>query len=265
MNKVDVVAEQLRRRTANSLGSACVGQGSINIEQKNKVDGVAEWLSRWSPNSLGSVCVGKGSINIEQKNNVDEVVKATANQLGSAGEGIKNIEYSNNVEEVAEWLRRWTANPLGSVRVGQLSINNEQQNSEDEVSTWLRQGIKNIDNRNCVDEVTEWLRRWTANPSSSARVGSFRSYYPYGLNVIWKGESVLLAFKQKSDDSLYIPNFDKSIDNSNNIRSARISRAKRRKRVTRDMSTLKNSMLELAVKFDDNYNTGFIKSFMFGI
>ncbi|GFY00884.1 retrovirus-related Pol polyprotein from transposon opus [Trichonephila clavipes] len=95
--------------------------------------------------------------------------------------------------------------------------------------------------------------------------GSFRSYYPYGLNVIWKGESVLLTFKQKSEDSLYIPNFDKSIDNSNNIGLARISRAKRRKRVTRDMSTLKNSMLELAVKFDDNYNTGLIKSFMFDI
>ncbi|GFU20508.1 uncharacterized protein TNCV_2522451 [Trichonephila clavipes] len=95
--------------------------------------------------------------------------------------------------------------------------------------------------------------------------GSFRSYYPYGLNVIWKGESVLLAFKQKSEDSLYIPNFDKSIDNSNNIRLARISRAKRRKRVTRDMSTLKNSMLELAVKFDDNYSTGLNKSFMFGM
>ncbi|GFV29372.1 hypothetical protein TNCV_437911 [Trichonephila clavipes] len=40
---------------------------------------------------------------------------------------------------------------------------------------------------------------------------------------------------------------------------ARISKTKRRKRVTRDMSTLKNSMLELAVKFDDNYNTGLIK------
>ncbi|GFX93129.1 mariner Mos1 transposase [Trichonephila clavipes] len=46
---------------------------------------------------------------------------------------------------------------------------------------------------------------------------------------------------------------------------ARISKAKRRKRVTRDMSTLKNSMLELAAKFDDNYNTGLIKSFMFGL
>ncbi|GFX30544.1 hypothetical protein TNCV_3461951 [Trichonephila clavipes] len=47
--------------------------------------------------------------------------------------------------------------------------------------------------------------------------------------------------------------------------AARISKAKRRKRVTRDMSTLKNSMLELAAKFDDNYNTGSIKSFMFGL
>ncbi|GFY20330.1 transposable element Tcb1 transposase [Trichonephila clavipes] len=55
---------------------------------------------------------------------------------------------------------------------------------------------------------------------------SFRSYYSYGLNVIWKGESVLLTFKQKPEDSLYIPNFDKSIDNSNNIGFVRISRAK---------------------------------------
>ncbi|GFS79678.1 uncharacterized protein TNCV_4241371 [Trichonephila clavipes] len=98
-----------------------------------------------------------------------------------------------------------------------------------------------------------------------SNAGSFRTYYPYGLNVIWKGESVLLTFKQKSEDSLYIPNFDKSINNSNNIGLARISRAKRRKRVTRDMSTLKNSVLELAVNFDDNYNTGLIKSFMFGM
>ncbi|GFU58895.1 hypothetical protein TNCV_547671 [Trichonephila clavipes] len=41
-----------------------------------------------------------------------------------------------------------------------------------------------------------------------------------------------------------------------NVVQTRISKAKRRKRVTRDMSTLKNSMLELAAKFDDNYNTG---------
>ncbi|GFX82391.1 hypothetical protein TNCV_2870721 [Trichonephila clavipes] len=47
--------------------------------------------------------------------------------------------------------------------------------------------------------------------------------------------------------------------------AARISKAKRRERVTRDMSTLKNSMLELAAKFDDIYNTGLIKSFMFGL
>ncbi|GFV69803.1 hypothetical protein TNCV_431221 [Trichonephila clavipes] len=59
---------------------------------------------------------------------------------------------------------------------------------------------------------------------------NIKSYYPYGLNVIWKGESVLLAFKQESEDSLYIPNFDKYIDNSNNIRLARISRAKRMKK-----------------------------------
>ncbi|GFV61910.1 hypothetical protein TNCV_4107141 [Trichonephila clavipes] len=49
------------------------------------------------------------------------------------------------------------------------------------------------------------------------------------------------------------------------LRSGReFQKAKRRKRVTRDMSTLKNSMLELAAKFD-NYNTGLIKSFMFGL
>ncbi|GFW23772.1 uncharacterized protein TNCV_2033151 [Trichonephila clavipes] len=78
---------------------------------------------------------------------------------------------------------------------------------------------------------------YCCNPYGKA--APIRTYYPNGLNVIWKGESVLLTFKQKSEDSLYIPNFDKSIDNSNNIGFARISRAKRRKRVTRDMTTLK--------------------------
>ncbi|GFV42997.1 uncharacterized protein TNCV_3680221 [Trichonephila clavipes] len=60
---------------------------------------------------------------------------------------------------------------------------------------------------------------------------------------------------------------DKYIDvyYATKVLQARISKAKRRKRVTRDMSTLKNSMLELAAKFDDNYNTGLIKSFMFGL
>ncbi|GFX49500.1 uncharacterized protein TNCV_4901421 [Trichonephila clavipes] len=96
------------------------------------------------------------------------------------------------------------------------------------------------------------------------KINKQRSYYPYGLNVIWKGGSVLLPFKQKSEDSLNIPNSDKSVDNSNDIGFVRISRAKRRKRVTGYMTTLKNSMLELAVKFD-NYNTGLIKSFMFGM
>ena len=28
----------------------------------------------------------------------------------------------NSVDEVAEWLRRWTANPLGSARVGSNPI-----------------------------------------------------------------------------------------------------------------------------------------------
>ena len=30
--------------------------------------------------------------------------------------------YRNYVDEVAEWLRRWTANPLGSARVGSNPI-----------------------------------------------------------------------------------------------------------------------------------------------
>ncbi|PRD25092.1 UNVERIFIED_CONTAM: hypothetical protein NCL1_41896 [Trichonephila clavipes] len=96
-------------------------------------------------------------------------------------------------------------------------------------------------------------------------ISSFRSYCPYGLNATWNGGNILPSFKQKSEDSLYIPNFDKSIGNNNNIGIERISGVKRRKRVTRDMTTLKKSMLELANKFDDKYNTGLIKSFMFGM
>ena len=32
------------------------------------------------------------------------------------------LKLSNTVDEVAEWLRRWTANPMDSVRVGSNPI-----------------------------------------------------------------------------------------------------------------------------------------------
>ena len=32
------------------------------------------------------------------------------------------IHLANHVDEVAEWLRRWTANPMGSARVGSNPI-----------------------------------------------------------------------------------------------------------------------------------------------
>ena len=33
-----------------------------------------------------------------------------------------NLNYTVFIDEVAEWLRRWTANPLGSARVGSNPI-----------------------------------------------------------------------------------------------------------------------------------------------
>ena len=35
---------------------------------------------------------------------------------------VKDTFIARNVDEVAEWLRRWTANPLGSARVGSNPI-----------------------------------------------------------------------------------------------------------------------------------------------
>ncbi|KNC32445.1 hypothetical protein FF38_05000 [Lucilia cuprina] len=56
---------------------------------------------------------------------------------------------SQQQDEVAEWLRRWTANPMCSARVGSNPIL-----------------VENV----ATDEVAEWLRRWTANPMCSARI-----------------------------------------------------------------------------------------------
>ena len=51
---------------------------------------------------------------------------------------------------MAEWLRRWTANPLGSARAGSNPV----------IVDFFR------------DTMAEWLRRLTRNQLGSARVGS---------------------------------------------------------------------------------------------
>ena len=84
-------------------------------------------------------------------------------------------------DEVAEWLRRWTANPLCSARVGSNPIfvgklyscrghrNPFKYLTSYQFSYTVFLPLPMIGDR---DEVAEWLRRWTANPLCSARVGS---------------------------------------------------------------------------------------------
>ncbi|CAK8689827.1 unnamed protein product [Clavelina lepadiformis] len=74
-----------------------------------------------------------------------------------------------HIDEVAEWLWRWTANPLCSARVGSSPIL-VGWGSSSVVERTLR--MREAPDCFHIDEVAEWLRRWTANPLCSARVGS---------------------------------------------------------------------------------------------
>ena len=79
---------------------------------------------------------------------------------------------------VAEWLRRWTRNPLGSARTGSNPVGSElfYDNSSPSLSIYPKHLLpvshriyKRIKSR---ADVAEWLRRWTWNPLGSARTGS---------------------------------------------------------------------------------------------
>eukprot|EP00794_Sanderia_malayensis_P006846 gene6846-7614_t len=180
----DEVAEWLRRWTANPLGSARVGSSPILVVSSFLImfsigyevecckylddfavlcDEVAEWLRRWTANPLGSARVGSNPI----------LVVSSFFIMFSIGYEVECCKYLDDFavlyDEVAEWLRRWTANPLGSARVGSNPI----LVLYDEVAEWLRRWTANpLGSARLCDEVAEWLRRWTANPLGSARVGS---------------------------------------------------------------------------------------------
>ncbi len=99
---------------------------------------------------------------------------------------------------MAEWLRRWTANPLCSARMGsnpilvvktywsviKVVVVLEKNYVCFELSIFFFESITRQISKERVffkfntftnteqDEVAEWLRRWTANPLCSARMGS---------------------------------------------------------------------------------------------
>ncbi|GFV21870.1 hypothetical protein TNCV_4525571 [Trichonephila clavipes] len=116
-----------------------------------------------------------------------------------------------------------------------------------------------------VPEVLYWIHRLRSHTSSR----SLFSLPKVGKNPIGNCLGWVSGNRLNGRQLLRPPSVCRlrmvSLDTTGCVKDARISKAKRRKRVTRDMSTLKNSMLELAAKFDDNYNTGLIKSFMFGL
>ena len=76
---------------------------------------------------------------------------------------------------MAEWLRRWTRNPLGSARAGSnpadcallFFFQTATVDSHQEISTTSK-----ISKTDGTAVVAEWLRRWTRNPLGSARTGS---------------------------------------------------------------------------------------------
>ena len=82
---------------------------------------------------------------------------------------------------VAEWLRRWTRNPLGSARAGSnpadcacfalsdpVYVSNTCADFRGIHPLTVRQLCTTV----CTAVVAEWLRRWTRNPLGSARTGS---------------------------------------------------------------------------------------------
>ena len=83
--------------------------------------------------------------------------------------------WSKCIAVVAEWLRRWTRNPLGSARTGSNPVGSEM------FYNWSIFIIRPLETMDLIMDiaciipaavVAEWLRRWTWNPLGYARTGS---------------------------------------------------------------------------------------------
>ena len=108
---------------------------------------------------------------------------------------------------MAEWLRRWTRNPMGSSRTGSNPVHSALTFLHLKVflcsdTKSQRNGQKVSQNQIWTNKIAtavmaEWLRRWTRNPMGSSRTGSNpvhsaltflhlkRFYFFTSHNLVW--------------------------------------------------------------------------------
>ena len=89
---------------------------------------MAEWLRRWTRNSMGSSRVGLTPAS-------SETFLCQKKQLSKESNASSGSHWNDEVEHsalnliapaaMAEWLRRWTRNPMGSSRAGSIPARSE--------------------------------------------------------------------------------------------------------------------------------------------
>nr|XP_049619311.1 uncharacterized protein LOC125994133 [Syngnathus scovelli] len=188
-----VVAEWLRRWTRNPLGSPRAGSNPADNEAHFVLEScqprqmhfdhvrtlselsstvvVAEWLRRWTRNPLGSPRAGSNPAGKE----TDFVLESCCQPRHMHFDNVRTLPENSDRVVVAEWLRRWTRNPLGSPRAGSNPADNE---TDFVLESCCQPHHMHFDNVRTLPKnsyrvvVAEWLRRWTRNPLGSSRAGS---------------------------------------------------------------------------------------------
>ena len=223
----DRVAEWLRRWTANPIRSPCVGSNPIPVgifsygggsrkfqkqllfakairkdllQDKSRrprtaghCDRVAEWLRRWTANPIRSPCVGSNPITVGtfsygggSRKFQKQLLFAKAIRKDTLQDKSRRPRTAEHCDRVAEWLRRWTANPIRSpcvgsnpIPVGTFSYGGGSRKLQKQLlfakairKDSLQDKSRRPRTAERCDRVAEWLRRWTANPIRSPCVGS---------------------------------------------------------------------------------------------
>ena len=156
-------------------------------------DRVVEWLRRSTANPIGSPCVGSNPIPVGVFSNgggsqkfQKQLVFAKAIRKDTLQDKSRRPRTADDCDRVVEWLRRSTANPIGSpcvgsnpIPVGVFSNGGGSQKFQKQLvfakairKDTLQDKSRRPRTAERCDRVAEWLRRWTANPIRSPCVGS---------------------------------------------------------------------------------------------
>ena len=146
---------------------------------------MAERLRRWTRNPMGSSRAGSNSAR-------SEIFLCLREPALERKPCVKWFHWNDEVEHsalnliasdvMAEWLRRWTRNPMGSSRAGSVPARSEtflcQKNQvwkESNASSdwhWNDEIEHSALNFIAPAAMAEWLKRWTRNSMGPSREGS---------------------------------------------------------------------------------------------